>query len=63
MENWSLALSNLDDILKIIWGLGIGVVRAGGDEDTLLAENTFVGIFIEFGLLGMALYLFFYFCW
>ncbi|MBO2594664.1 O-antigen ligase family protein [Shewanella algae] len=61
MENWSLALSNLDDILKIIWGLGIGVVRAGGDEDTLLAENTFVGIFIEFGLLGMALYLFFIF--
>ncbi|EHZ2845099.1 O-antigen ligase family protein [Vibrio vulnificus] len=59
LDNWALSLSYMDDFLKVLWGLGLGVVRAGGDQDTLLAENTFLGIFIEFGLIGFLIYLIF----
>ncbi|WP_261857303.1 O-antigen ligase family protein [Photobacterium sanguinicancri] len=60
LDNWMFSLSYLDTAFKFFWGLGLGVVRAGGDENTLLAENMFVGLLLEFGFIGVCLFVSFF---
>ncbi|WP_193264248.1 O-antigen ligase family protein [Vibrio navarrensis] len=59
VDNWLSGMGNLDNILYVLWGLGLGVARPSGD-DAIVVENAFISIFINFGLIGFIIYLYFF---
>lgn len=57
ISNWKVALKNLDSFIKMIWGLGIGASNPTSGSGGILVENSLLTILIEFGLIGLTMYI------
>ncbi|HFG1611509.1 TPA: O-antigen ligase family protein, partial [Vibrio cholerae] len=57
ISNWEVALKNLDSFIKMIWGLGIGASNPTSGSGGILVENSLLTILIEFGLIGLTMYI------
>ncbi|MGU3144750.1 O-antigen ligase family protein [Vibrio cholerae] len=57
ISNWEVALKNLDSFIKMIWGLGVGASNPTSGSGGILVENSLLTILIEFGLIGLTIYI------
>lgn len=62
INNWYSAILQLDNPIFVIWGLGFGV-SSPESSHSILVENAFISVLINFGVIGLLFYLasFFFF--
>ncbi|MEO3682796.1 hypothetical protein ABHN84_10915 [Shewanella vesiculosa] len=56
VQNWIIALKNIDSIIFTVWGLGVGFINPNAESGGFIVENLFISILIEFGMVGLLLY-------
>ncbi|KPH95215.1 hypothetical protein AMS58_07610 [Pseudoalteromonas porphyrae] len=61
VKNWGVALQNIDSVLFSLWGLGVGFINPTVERGGIVVENMFISILIEFGIIGLLLYLSYFF--
>ncbi|MGR5066501.1 O-antigen ligase family protein [Photobacterium sp. DNB22_13_2] len=57
VTNWLTALSEMDNPLYFLWGLGAGASNPAETSGGLMIENGYISNLIDFGLIGFILYL------
>ncbi|WP_157756411.1 O-antigen ligase family protein [Pseudoalteromonas neustonica] len=60
VQNWKVALQNIDTILLSLWGLGVGFINPTVEVGGIVVENMFISILIEFGIIGLLFYILYF---